>query len=70
MRHITIKKYRAIQSRFKILYEGERRRYDDVITMLKDEFFIDHENTVMRILRTDLPAENEKASADAEAQSN
>lgn len=67
---VTIKKYRAIQARFAQLYEQERRRYDDVMGTIKEEFFIQSEVTVLRILRCELPAtENEEAPACAEASS-
>lgn len=62
MRETTIKKYTAIQARYKELYDVSRLRHDDVIKKLMDEFFIAHEVTIWRILRTDLdkksPASN------------
>lgn len=64
---VTIAKYRAIQKRFALLYEQERRRYDDVMATIRSEFFIESEATVLRILRCELPAENEEAPACAEA---
>jgi hypothetical protein len=54
MRNNTIKFYRRVQARRKELYEVERKRYDDVIDILKEEFFKD-EGTIHRILRTELP---------------
>lgn len=51
----TIEKYRAVQERFKELYQVQRIRNDDVINILKKEFFIASEFTIWRILRTDLP---------------
>lgn len=53
-RQITIRKYRAIQKRYKELYDIKRFRYDDVMNKLKDEFFIVDTKTIQRILRTDL----------------
>ena len=51
----TRRKYRAVQKRFKELYDKKRLRYDDCIKKLQQEFFISHPNTVMQILNTEVP---------------
>lgn len=53
-RRETILKYLAIQARFEELHNKQRLRYDDVIERLKSDFFIAHEGTLMRILRTEV----------------
>jgi hypothetical protein len=60
VRPATYKKYKAIQTRFKTLYEEQRIRYDDVLEQLMREYFIDHQVTMMRILNTELPDEAPK----------
>lgn len=64
IRPITVKKYRAIQTRFKYYYNSKRIRYDDCIKKIMEEFFIAHEGTVIRILNTELPDEVETADDD------
>lgn len=54
MRIGTAKKYKAIQDRYKQLYETQRLRIDDCIEQLMKEFFIEHQDTVWRILRTEV----------------
>jgi hypothetical protein len=54
-RKTTIQKYAAIQARWKVIYDVERKRYDDCIAIIMREFYITSENTVMRILRTEVP---------------
>ena len=39
---------------YKELYEKKRLRYDDCIQKLMTEFFIEHELTIQRILRTEV----------------
>lgn len=53
-RKSTILKYQRIQERYKELYVKKRIRRDDCIKMVMDEFFINHEETVYRILGTDI----------------
>jgi len=48
----TIKKYLAIQRRYKELYNKERLRRDDVMKKLMEEFFIQNEVTIYRIIAT------------------
>lgn len=55
MRPGTIRKYKAIQERFNYLYNVERKRYDDCIEQIMEEYFIEHRVTVSRIMTTDLP---------------
>ena len=62
MRPATLAKYRAVKKRFKQLFETERRRIDDVHRMIMEEFFITSEMTVWRIVRAELPEEEEAAS--------
>lgn len=50
-RRMTDERNRAIQARFRELYDKKRLRYDDCLQKLKAEFFIAHDFTVMRILR-------------------
>lgn len=40
IRPSTLNKYRAIQARYKQLYDEERRRIDDVERILCAEFFL------------------------------
>jgi hypothetical protein len=54
MRPGTVKKYRAIQERFRHLYDVERLRYDDCIDRIMEEYFIEHRVTVSRIMTTDV----------------
>jgi len=56
-RKTTIQKYAAIQARWKVIYDVERKRYDDCIAIIMNEFFITSEITVMRILRTEVASE-------------
>lgn len=63
-RQTTINKYRAIQQRYTELYEKKRKRLDDVIEQLRAEFFIEHEDTLFRILRTDVPDEQPNQQLD------
>jgi hypothetical protein len=58
LRPATVKKYKALQSRFKVLYEDERRRLDDVEQMLCNEFFISV-SRVYIILNCDLSKASE-----------
>jgi len=55
MRRGTIKKYRAIQERFKVLYDVNRLRYDDCIDKLMEEFYIESRPTLSRIMCMELP---------------
>lgn len=50
----TIEKYKRLQARYKELHEKERLRLDDCIETIKKEFFIQHDATVLRILRTEV----------------
>lgn len=52
-------RYRSIQQRYQILHNIERRRIDDCMQIIREEFFIECDQTVERILRTELPAEEE-----------
>ena len=54
MRPGTVKKYNAIKDRFYYLYNIDRRRYDDCIDQIMEEYFIDHRVTVSRILTSEL----------------
>lgn len=54
-RTTTRKKYLAIQQRYQELYNIKRIRHDDCILKLMEEFYIEHEKTVMRILATEVP---------------
>lgn len=54
LRPNSLKKYRAIQARFKELYDGRRIRIDDVYQVLCKEFFIS-EIRLYEIMRLDLP---------------
>jgi hypothetical protein len=54
LRPNTLKKFRAIQARFKHLYDVERRRIDDVQEILAREFFLS-EIRIYEVLRLDLP---------------
>lgn len=54
LRPNSLKKYRAIQQRFKELYDGQRIRVDDVYDILSREFFIS-EIRLTEIMRLDLP---------------
>jgi hypothetical protein len=58
LRPATVKKYKALQMRFKVLYEDERRRLDDVEQMLCNEFFISV-SRVYIILNCDLSKASE-----------
>lgn len=49
-----IRKWTAVQNRFKELYDGERLRIDDVFDRLADEFYISVDQ-VHHIMRQDLP---------------
>ena len=49
----TVARYRAVQARFKILYDQKRLRYDDCVKKLAAEFFLS-ETYVMRILAMEL----------------
>lgn len=54
------RRYLDIQARYKELYEVERKRMDDCIAVIMQEFYLDSEQTVWRILRTpvdDAPSE-------------
>lgn len=53
-RDTTILKYLAIQRRMDHLYNVKRLRYDDCIIKIMQEFFIEHEATVRRILSTEV----------------
>jgi len=55
IRKITARKYRAVQRRYKELYEDKRLRHDDVIENLMEEFYYTDKNTVYRILATEVP---------------
>lgn len=52
-RKSTIEKYKKIQERYRYLYNEERKRLDDVITQLCDEFFM-NEAGIWRVLRTEI----------------
>lgn len=54
LRPNSLKKYRAIQDRFKELYDGHRIRIDDVYNTLSREFYIS-EIRLYEIMRLDLP---------------
>jgi len=54
LRPNSLIKYRAIQNRFKELYDGHRIRVDDVYEKLGEEFFLS-EIRLYEILRLDLP---------------
>lgn len=56
-------KYLRIQQRFKELYDVQRLRYDDCIERIQKEFFIEHPNTVTRILSTTVILEPEPDTA-------
>lgn len=64
----TRKKYLAVQARYKELYEKKRIRYDDVIKQLMDEFFYEHPDTIMRILRTEIEVIKKPALIKSELQ--
>lgn len=53
IRHSSLLKYKAIQERFKHLYETQRLRLDDVETTLCQEFFLSR-HRIMIILKMDL----------------
>jgi hypothetical protein len=53
MRGATKKKYKAIQDRFKVLYDVDRLRIDDCQKQLSEEFFISIP-TLERILTKNL----------------
>ena len=55
MRDTTIRKYRAIQSRYRQLYHEQKIRSDYSVEMIMDEFYIAQSTTVYRILGTELP---------------
>lgn len=50
----TLKRYQAVKDRFEYLFNVKRIRYDDVIKQLSAEFFFS-EQSIIRILKTDLP---------------
>lgn len=52
-----VRKYAAIQARFRQLHDIDRKRIDDCIAAIMKEFYIDYEQTVWRILRTPLDME-------------
>jgi hypothetical protein len=54
MRDTTIRKYRAIQERYKELYHVQQLRGDVVMSKLQEEFFIAEINTIYRILNTEI----------------
>ncbi len=54
MRTNTVKFYRKVQDEYKVLYEEQRIRHDDVIQRLMEKFY-KSEVTIYRILRTELP---------------
>lgn len=54
LRPATIKKYRAIQDRYRVLYNEQRRRLDDVEKLLCDEFFLSP-GRIYIILNLELP---------------
>lgn len=53
MRTNTLKKYKAIQNRYKHLYHVERKRIDDVYNQLAEEFFMSV-RWIEEVLRMDL----------------
>ena len=57
MRAVTIKKYRAIQKRYKQLYDEMKMRSDVCVALIMEEFYISAPNTVYRIIATELGAE-------------
>jgi hypothetical protein len=57
MRLTTIRKYKAIQIRYKQLYHEQSIRSDKSIEIIMDEFYIAQSTTVYRILNTTLPDE-------------
>jgi hypothetical protein len=54
MRRGTYLKYKSIQDRFNILYNTKRLRYDDCIEKIMQEYYIEHRETVSRIMRVEL----------------
>ena len=54
-RKATIKRYRAVQNRYIELYKNQRKRSDDVVEQLMEEFGYDDVDTIYRILKTELP---------------
>lgn len=53
----TRAKYLSIQKRMDELYNTHRLRYDDCIQKIMQEYFIEHQVTVMRILGTKVTPE-------------
>lgn len=53
IRESTMRKYKAIQRRFRHLYDVERLRIDDVEQQLCDEYFLSR-HQIMYILNLDL----------------
>jgi hypothetical protein len=49
-----LRKYRAVQERFRYLYDIERVRLDDVYRKVEDQFFITRDR-IDRILKMELP---------------
>lgn len=60
LRPATVKKYRAIQERYKVLYHEQRRRLDDVEEILTKEFFLSP-GRIYIILNLELKQEMEVA---------
>lgn len=58
-RSSTQLKYLRLQERYQELYNVQRLRHDDVIARLMDEFFIQQENTIYRILGTEIKRPDE-----------
>lgn len=55
MRVTTIRKYRAIQNRYRELYHDMKLRSDYSVETIMNEFYISQSTTVYRILNTTLP---------------
>lgn len=56
---ITLRKYRAVQARFKVLYHTDRLRRDDAYKKLCEEFFIS-QSRLFYILGLDIPNEEQE----------
>lgn len=64
MRLGTKKKYLAIQAEYNKLYR-EGYRTDVIVPKLMEQFFVEHQETIYRIIRTDvkIPEEQECETA-------